>query len=628
METNNEESTIAQTSDETLSDLRELSIQCRELLHHLSVNNRPTSTDGAEARELMANFNTWAANMGVFREGLQSLNSRLKSAPDISKLVQQLLIALQRSLEKILLRMGNKDDSPSTSESDDSSDRSSTSSRRQDQTFGGDKACFSPRSTVWTSIHNTITGLRQLELTVRQAGAQHRQERIDCFKNLPRNEQVHKLFEDCARQKVDYLFPKVSEVLQKRMVVSIVTRRARFLYLEQHQKKTSTLNEPAPELPQNKAAKKEEEMILPTTRHGQKKAAYSMLITQPSEVLSNTVVTKLDLKRLNLDPNKTRSAESVSSAKISTGTFPSVPKLDPGGISFTCPYCFLVCPAKEASGQSQWMRHLIYDFELFFCVFDDCSSPFTCAGTYTGWLAHMRDTHTQPTWHCWHCKTAASSSGPFLTPGELESHLEKHHQEEATDPFRPTLIKHSMIRDQYALQECPFCGGFPEEIEKKYDNRICKQARESLSKHVRDHLISVALILAPVETGELGSELDDTKSEAQRDNDSERSLHNVGNTYELECMNNSCDCQDIRKNSVLNWSIGPDHNDLEMKDMQAVSKISQLWRDILDEKMSDDRTDATLYSFAAKAQLEQSHLRPSSVESPSLFNTLNDHNID
>lgn len=98
MEGNDEEPTVAQTSDETLSDLRKLSIQCRALLHKLSANDGPTDTDGAEARELMASFNIWAANMGVFREGRQSLTSRLKSAPEISELVQQLLVALKRDL--------------------------------------------------------------------------------------------------------------------------------------------------------------------------------------------------------------------------------------------------------------------------------------------------------------------------------------------------------------------------------------------------------------------------------------------------------------------------------------------------------------------------------------------------
>ncbi|KAJ4315291.1 hypothetical protein N0V84_008447 [Fusarium piperis] len=115
-----------------------------------------------------------------------------------------------------------------------------------------------------------------------------------------------------------------------------------------------------------------------------------------------------------------------------------------------------------------------------------------------------------------------------------------------------------MLRHEHALQECPFCGGFPEEIEKLWPDRNSKPAREALEKHVRDHLIDVALILAPAGTGgpddKSGSELDDAGSEAQRDNDSERDLDHVGDSYRLECRNGCRDCKEINKDSALNWS--------------------------------------------------------------------------
>lgn len=106
MESGNEEEeevvvAVPTTSNETLSDLRELSIRCRELLHELSTDDGGAATaEGLEARELMATFNIWAANMGVFREGRQSLASRLQSTPQISELVRQLLELLKRDLCK------------------------------------------------------------------------------------------------------------------------------------------------------------------------------------------------------------------------------------------------------------------------------------------------------------------------------------------------------------------------------------------------------------------------------------------------------------------------------------------------------------------------------------------------
>lgn len=92
MSAEDEKRHVPQLSEERLSDLRELSIRCRELLHQLSIH------DGARVRDQMASFNIWAANMGVFREGQQSIAHRLSSAPETSKLIQQLLEVLRRDI--------------------------------------------------------------------------------------------------------------------------------------------------------------------------------------------------------------------------------------------------------------------------------------------------------------------------------------------------------------------------------------------------------------------------------------------------------------------------------------------------------------------------------------------------
>lgn len=96
MESGIEDQTLLSTSNEALSTLRELSIQCRELLQQLSAKNDPA--DDAHADELAPSFNIWMANMGVFREGRQSLEARLKSAPQVSELVRKLLVVLKRDL--------------------------------------------------------------------------------------------------------------------------------------------------------------------------------------------------------------------------------------------------------------------------------------------------------------------------------------------------------------------------------------------------------------------------------------------------------------------------------------------------------------------------------------------------
>lgn len=138
------------------------------------------------------------------------------------------------------------------------------------------------------------------------------------------------------------------------MAESTATRRARFSYLEQHQKKTSTLNEPAPTLQRNEATKEEEESVPQVIKSEKQQGASLRLSIQPSEKMSNTVATELNRKQLNPGKNKTKHVGSVSSVKLAPGTFPLKPKLDPGGTSFTCPYCFLVYPAKEAKEENEW----------------------------------------------------------------------------------------------------------------------------------------------------------------------------------------------------------------------------------------------------------------------------------
>ncbi|KAF4463390.1 serine threonine kinase [Fusarium albosuccineum] len=457
---NHDDAPSSEASEETPPDLKEISVRCRALLHELSTSGN--ASNALAGTELMASFNIWAANMGVFRQGQQSLASRLRSAPDIRELVHQLLVALERDLEKRLIDTAEQEDTSPETKSDQSSDRSSISSYRLPCPTEDYEAASKTQLDAWTSTQNTIISLRQLALTIHRAGANHRQARIERFIGLDGNKEVCETVQRYAQQKVDHLFPNASETLRKRVAKSIAIRRGRFLYLRKHQKKLSALSEPAPALQQNEAREDEEPQLpslIEKRQAGESvspRARYLDADVDPS-VLSNTIVTKLDPERIKIIQNNR--AESVTSVKISSD-FPKKPKLDP--------------------------------------------------------------TH--------------------------------HHEEEIPDMFHPTLVKHNVIYDQHPLQSCPFCGGFPEELEKQYPEPGCDKGLEALEKHVRDHLISVALILAPVEMNELEKECDETKSEAERDDNSVLDPNSVGFSPVIQCSNAACDCRDRHKNSLTSWS--------------------------------------------------------------------------
>lgn len=258
--------------------------------------------------------------------------------------------------ERKLLEETVEADSLSDNDSDYSSDRSTT--YQLHASSGEDDATPSAegRLTTWSSIQDTLTNLRQLALTIHLMGTQHRQARIERFKNLDRNKQVYKLFNDYAQQKVNYTFPNASLTLKQRMAESIGTRRARFMYLMQHQIKTSKSDKQSSAPPRNNvqeeegsASTQEEVTNVPIPQHVDQQPSLRASL-RTSAVLSSTTVTGLDP-----NPRNPKRAESVSSIRATVGKLPSRPKLAPGATSFTCPYCFLVFPVSEFSGQSQWM---------------------------------------------------------------------------------------------------------------------------------------------------------------------------------------------------------------------------------------------------------------------------------
>lgn len=239
------------------------------------------------------------------------------------------------------------------SESDDSSDRSSVFLGRCDTSEAVDEQVElrvgQNPSAALTSARGTINSLRQLSLTLRLASAQHRSQRIQRFRTHNTYAQVFGVFQQYALQRAKYLFPLAPAFLVDRIAESIASRRIRFLYLERHQMKISTMNQSAPALSprqqQHAATDKPAVECL-----GQSEPRRDLLQSgiQPSIIMSTTEITKIQPKDLRGAAQiKPERPESVYSIQISHGEFPQMPKLDEGGLSFTCPYCLLVCPIRE-----------------------------------------------------------------------------------------------------------------------------------------------------------------------------------------------------------------------------------------------------------------------------------------
>ncbi|KAI0103372.1 hypothetical protein GGR51DRAFT_524710 [Nemania sp. FL0031] len=583
--------------DETLSNIREPAIQCLALFYQLCAEIAPTTDDGKDAGKLMATFISWMVNTGVFRAGRRSLAARLKATPRFNhvhkQLYQPLFEVLKRRLEEVLLRINGADDSSSSSESDDSSDRSSYINDFRPnidiEAFKDEQAPTPTQSAAWNSLRWTTASIRQLEFILRE----NQQEQFQRFVHQDQNLRTYQLFETYAREKCDFLFPNASDSLRERMANSIASRQARLLFLKQHQK-TPTLAKQDSKIQAVKQIKEEEIFILSVTKQEQEDVNSSCPLVPLSKVPSNTVGIKLDPMRFNSGQNKITPSGSISLIKFSETTFPSIPNLDPGDASFTYSYYLLVSLVDEASRRNKRMSRLTHKLEPFFCVFDNCPSPFRWTDTYTGWLAHMRDKHSIPEWYCGVCKTVFSSSAKF------QWHLREHHQDQIPELFRGKVADDCMrLQDKYPLQECPFCGKFPLEIEKDDPNQDDLQVFKSLAEHVRDHLISLSQIIPLVESEEMGessSELDDTGSDDQTDSDSEHDIDRTSKPCVVACEEISYDYEECKKNSILDGSICPSHEGWEMEDIEAVSNITELWQEVMDKKTTGDKIDLILQS--------------------------------
>lgn len=346
----------------------------------------------------------------------------------------------------------------------------------------------------WLSIQDTIISLRQLGLRLHRAGTSHRQERVHRFIQLDRNKQQQDMFEFLALQKAQYAFPTASTVLHLRISQSIATRRARILYLQLHKIKIRPMKKPADNIPEE-ASTTETRGLIPVKKARSSGSAANprsiSLNSDPSSVqrieLSRTVATKLEM------PNK---AASVSSVQISTSSFPPMPTVDPKTMSFLCPYCSLDYAATDFESETAWHNHLIHDLEPYFCIDEGCPNPFDCSSSYSEWLSHMKSSHADPRWHCWYCQPSSIQTVQFTSPAELKAHFALEHRDNVTESLRNTVINHSVTYSP-SLLSCPFCGGYPDELEVKGLEKQAPETVEALYKHIGSHLLSIALLLLP-----------------------------------------------------------------------------------------------------------------------------------
>ncbi|KAF1966497.1 ankyrin [Bimuria novae-zelandiae CBS 107.79] len=276
---------------------------------------------------------------------------------------------------------------------------------------------------------------------------------------------------------------------RQRIAESFARRRIRFEYLIEHQKKRSLEVSTAADTdlgPVHVTHSKEDEV--PTEKE-QRKPQQPQLneVPRPSAVptlLLATVNTKYDF---TAQPKKKERAESVQSVALRHPGFPPPPKVTGG--RFQCLYCLLEFGAREAE-KRPWIQHVMHDFEPYFCTYEACTAPFDVPNSFSGLLDHLQG-HSATLYH------VDEPNGEHHAFGETD--FENHLAQQGGVPEDLLVTIKSIIRRKgvYLFDTCPFCGGYPDILEKDFPDPHTLEAQVALRDHIKKHMQDVSLFLPP-----------------------------------------------------------------------------------------------------------------------------------
>lgn len=201
-------------------------------------------------------------------------------------------------------------------------------------------------------IEDTIDRLHGHALQIDRAGAKHRRERIELYRQKDGPKWAYEAYRELANRTVKSYFPSASEAFRQRIGESFARRRIRFKYLAEHQRKRAVgiaTHQPQPSAAKIPWGSKDPDKPTHLSEIQEVKVSSQHVSHDQHTVYSATVNTKLDLQP---QPRRQERAESVASVALRHFGFPPPPKLCDD--SFYCPYCQLKFRAHEA-GKERWM---------------------------------------------------------------------------------------------------------------------------------------------------------------------------------------------------------------------------------------------------------------------------------
>lgn len=222
------------------------------------------------------------------------------------------------------------------------------------------------------------------------------------------------------------------------------------------------------------------------------------------------------------------------------------------------------------------------DFEPYFCTVEDCDAPFDLVNTFEGLLQHLQEKHVE---ECFHVDLPNGEHREFEEAGIDEYFT----QGRGVSDEDWSLIKCAARRKgAYLFDSCPFCGGYPDVLEKYFSDHNTPDAQIQLRRHIRTHMQTIALFFPPYREDALANKPDglsiilSSVSERAHHSAASQIVASSGSEdskdFRSICSGEDCDCKDQGRLSADELS-GLQRLP-ESADADDVSDDADIWADI------------------------------------------------
>ncbi|KAF5001849.1 hypothetical protein FDECE_10838 [Fusarium decemcellulare] len=481
-----------------MGDIFKLSQQCHQEFQSLSTNLAAASAEYSEHMPISSiesqhgKFRVWCGNLGAFQSGFASLDYRLREASamnaNVTTLLQQLESALSESNDVISgKRLPFEEQLPPS----DSSDLDESTDGSEDEDDSGHRNEIAMRM---SSIHSILDDLYRLGHKIRDPNMRPKSNKAALLEAKDPESGVE-LFQEFSTFDERHIMETINQLRQgretpvayvdylpRRLAAAITRRRKHFRYWERHSMKlaqshikSTTIQEVPP--PENTGSQPKPHSR-PATHVEETGKENPKQSSTPSAIPTETDATPYDAAHDDMTERGT--VVSVASTALDVDgkgvELPGPPPEALEGESFTCPYCFVLCPARQGKGKV-WKAHVLQDLQPYVCTYDNCRTPNELYPSRRRWLQHEESIHRR----VWRCKDHPQAIF------ESEEGLRVHFQEEHGDLTRRSIDELLLISAFARVDDrefCPICFRKP-------------PFQKGLSNHIANHLEQISLFSLP-----------------------------------------------------------------------------------------------------------------------------------